>query len=50
MTIIIFVGYGIFASLLRRKVLNSPIILKTIKWCFASVFMALGLRLALSEQ
>ncbi|MGD9211436.1 MAG: LysE family translocator [Desulfobacteraceae bacterium] len=42
MTIIIFVGYGIFASLLRRKVLNSPIILKTIKWCFASVFMALG--------
>ncbi|HPQ44711.1 MAG TPA: LysE family translocator [Syntrophales bacterium] len=50
MTIIIFIGYGLFASLLRRKVLNSPFILKAIRWCFASVFMALGVRLALSEK
>jgi len=50
MTIIIFIGYGLFASLLRRRVLNSPRILKAIKWCFASVFLALGVRLALSEK
>ena len=50
MTIIIFIGYGLCASTLRQKVLNSPKILKAIKWCFASVFMALGLRLALSEK
>ena len=50
MTIIIFMGYGLFASLLRQKVLNSPKILRAIKWCFASVFMALGVRLALSER
>lgn len=50
MTIIIFIGYGLFASLLRQKVLNSPKILRAIKWCFASVFMALGIRLALSER
>lgn len=50
MTILIFIGYGLFSSLLRQKVLNSPKILKTIKWCFASVFMALGVRLALSEK
>ncbi len=50
MTIIIFIVYGLFASLLRQKVLNSPKILKAIKWCFASVFMALGVRLALSER
>ncbi|MBW2651196.1 MAG: LysE family translocator [Deltaproteobacteria bacterium] len=50
MTIIIFICYGIFASLLRQKVLNNPKILKAIKWCFASVFMALGVRLALSEK
>lgn len=50
MTIIIFIGYGLFASLLRQKVLNSPNILKVIRWCFASVFMALGVRLALSES
>lgn len=50
MTIIIFIGYGLFASSLRQKVLNSPKILKAIKWCFASVFMVLGVRLALSER
>lgn len=50
MTIVIFICYGLFASLLRQKVLNSPKILRAIKWCFASVFMALGVRLALSEK
>jgi threonine/homoserine/homoserine lactone efflux protein len=50
MTIVIFIGYGLFASVLRQKILNSPKILKAIKWCFASIFMALGVRLALSER
>ncbi len=50
MTIVIFIGYGLFASILRQKVLNSPKMLKAIKWCFASIFIALGVRLALSER
>lgn len=50
MTIVIFIGYGIFAAALRQRVLQSPKILKAIKWCFSSVFMGLGLRLALSER
>lgn len=50
MTILIFIGYGLFASLLRQRVLNSPKVLGTLKWCFASVFMALGVKLALSEK
>ena len=50
MTIVLFIAYGVFASALRRKVLQSPKILKTIKWCFGSVFMGLGVRLALSEK
>lgn len=50
MTIIVFICYGWFASLLRDKVLSRPKVLKIIKWCFASVFMALGMRLALSEK
>jgi len=50
MTIVIFIGFGLFASLLRQKVLSSPKILNAIKWCFASIFMALGLRLVLSER
>jgi threonine/homoserine/homoserine lactone efflux protein len=50
MTVVLFIGYGLFASLLRRKVLNSPRILSAVKWCFASIFMALGVRLALSDR
>lgn len=50
MTILIFIGYGVFASVLRRRVLQSPRILKAIKWCFASVFLGLGVKLALSEK
>jgi threonine/homoserine/homoserine lactone efflux protein len=48
--VVIFIGYGFFASALRQKVLNNPKILKAIKWCFASIFMVLGVRLALSEK
>ncbi len=50
MTIVLFIGYGMFASLLRQKVLDSPAILNAIKWCFASVFMVLGVRLFLFEK
>ncbi len=50
MTVVLFIGYGMFAALLRQKVLNSPALLKAIKWCFASVFMALGVRLFLFEK
>ena len=50
MTIVLFIGYGMFASLLRQKILDRPAILNAIKWCFASVFMALGVRLFLFEK
>jgi len=50
MTIVLFIAYGVFASALRQRVLQSPKVLKTIKWCFGSVFMGLGVRLALSEK
>lgn len=50
MTILIFICYGIFSSLLRHRVLNSPRVMKYIKWCFSSIFLALGVKLALSEK
>lgn len=50
MTLLVFIGYGLSASLLRQRVLHSPKLLRTIRWCFASVFMALDVRLALSEK
>ncbi|MEL7566319.1 MAG: LysE family translocator [Dehalobacterium sp.] len=50
MTIVIFIGYGFFASALRNKILKSPRILKIIKGCFASAFLALGVKLAFAER
>ncbi len=50
MTLVIFIGYGLFASTVRQRVLSSPRILRAIKYCFASVFMVLGVRLATSER
>jgi len=50
MTVVIFIGYGFFASALRNQVLNSPRILKIVKGCFASAFLALGVKLALAER
>lgn len=49
MTIVLFIGYGTFASSMRHRVLNSPLILKAIRLCFTSVFLMLGVRLAFSE-
>jgi threonine/homoserine/homoserine lactone efflux protein len=50
MTVVIFIGYGIFSSSIRNKVLGNKKIQKYIKWCFASVFLGLGLKLAFTEK
>ncbi|WP_028585030.1 LysE family translocator [Desulfogranum mediterraneum] len=50
MTIVVFIAYAIFSSLLRQRVLSSPRVVKTLRWCFSSVFLALGMKLALSER
>ncbi|MFB4204449.1 LysE family translocator [Arhodomonas sp. KWT2] len=50
LTFVIFVGYGAFASAVRRYVVSSPGVMV---WCrrgFAAVFVALGVRLALAER
>ncbi len=50
MTLVVFILYGILANLIREFVVNSP---KTIVWLqrsFATVFAALGVKLALSDQ
>lgn len=33
-----------------KQILHRPTIQKVMKWCFAPVFMALGVRLALSQK
>ncbi|MHA1128469.1 MAG: LysE family translocator [Alphaproteobacteria bacterium] len=46
MTFAVFIIYGIFASAARNRVLESPGMLRTLRYSFATAFFALGLRLA----
>lgn len=50
MTFVVFVGYGICASAVRRYVINSPRVIKWMRRTFAMTFAALGFRLAAAEQ
>ena len=50
MTLVIFIGYGIFANAVRVYVVNSPMVMQTSQRTFAAVFALLGLKLALSER
>ena len=50
MTLVIFLLYGLSAAQLRAAVLARPRIGDAIRWCFASLFAALGLRLALAQR
>ncbi len=50
MTFVVFVGYGIFAAAMRRHVISRPSVMRWMQRIFAGTFVALGLRLALSER
>lgn len=50
MTFVIFVLYGILASVISRYLINSPKAIRRIQRSFAIVFAGLAVKLALSEQ
>lgn len=50
MTFVVFVGYGVCASAVRRYIINSPKVVRRMQRTFAVVFATLGLRLAAAEQ
>jgi threonine/homoserine/homoserine lactone efflux protein len=50
LTFIVFVGYGAFASAIRRHIVTHPTILTWIKRSFAATFGLLSLKLALSDR
>lgn len=50
MTLGVFLLYGLFATQLRRFVLARPRVADAARWLFASLFFALGIRLALAER
>ena len=50
LTAVIFAGYGYFAAVLRRYMLNSRRVTRMMRWIFGSIFVGLGVRLALADQ
>jgi threonine/homoserine/homoserine lactone efflux protein len=50
LTFAVFVGYGIFAAVVRRHVIARPQILAWLRRSFAAAFAALGAKLALAER
>jgi threonine/homoserine/homoserine lactone efflux protein len=49
-TFVVFVGYGLFASAVRRHIVSRPRILAWMRRTFAAAFVALGAKLALAER
>jgi threonine/homoserine/homoserine lactone efflux protein len=50
MTFVVFVGYGLFASAIRRHVIARPSILAWMRRAFAAAFVALGAKLAFADR
>lgn len=50
MTFVVFVGYGLFASAIRRHVISRPRIMTWMRRTFAAAFVGLGAKLALAER
>jgi threonine/homoserine/homoserine lactone efflux protein len=49
MTFVVFVLYGVFASVIRSRVVRSPRILGAMRWAFATAFVLLGVRLLMER-
>ena len=50
MTFVVFVAYGMLASLVREKIVSRPPVMTWIRRTFAGAFIALAAKLALTER
>ncbi len=50
LTFVVFVGYGLFAALIRSHVISRPRVLTWMRRTFAAAFVALGAKLALTDR
>jgi threonine/homoserine/homoserine lactone efflux protein len=50
MTFVVFVGYGLLASLVREQIVSRPSVMTWMRRTFAGAFVALAAKLALSER
>jgi threonine/homoserine/homoserine lactone efflux protein len=50
LTLVVFVGYGLFAAAIRRHVISRPRVRDWMRRVFAGTFATLGARLALTDR
>jgi threonine/homoserine/homoserine lactone efflux protein len=50
MTFVVFVGYGLFAASIRDRIITRPRVLTWMRRSFAAAFVALGVKLAVSDR
>src|SRR5262245_25051320 len=50
LTFVVFVGYGLFAAKVRAHVISRPNVLAWMRRTFTAAFVALGVKLAMSER
>jgi threonine/homoserine/homoserine lactone efflux protein len=50
LTLIVFVGYGLFAAAIREHVISRPRVLSWMRRTFAAAFVGLGIKLALADR
>ena len=50
LTFVVFAAYGLFAAAMRSQVISRPAVMTWMRRSFAAAFVALGVKLALSER
>ena len=50
LTLVVFVGYGLFAASIRTHVISRPQVLTWMRRAFGAAFVALGAKLALTDR
>ena len=50
MTLIVFIGYGMFAASVRNHLLSRPRVMTWMRRCFAGAFVGLAAKVALTDQ
>lgn len=50
MTLVVFVGYGLFAASVRDRIVSRPQVMNWMRRSFAGAFVLLGVRLALADR
>jgi threonine/homoserine/homoserine lactone efflux protein len=50
LTLVVFIGYGLFAAAIRDRVISRPRVVTAMRHAFAGAFVLLGARLAFSDK